>query len=422
MYYILKKSFIPWKFHPRASNFEPAIQNKTFIATISLEQMRTDPLDVASYLAGGSNEAYNLTLLEDGTITITADYSVGLVRGLSTLSQLFYLHSEGGSYTNLAPIYISDMPQFPHRGLNLDTSRHFIPMNDLLRTIDALALNKFNRLHVHATDSQSWPLEIDSMPDLAAKGAYRPELTYNASEIRRLQQYGYLQGVQVYVEVGVPGHSASIWYSRPDLIAAYDVQPDWNSYAAQPPSGTLKLNSSDVYEFMEELFDDLLPRLNPYSSYFHTGGDEVNSNAYNLDETVQTNDTEVLQPLLQRFVSRNHDQIREFGMTPMVWEEMLLEWELELGEDVVIQTWQSSEALVETVKLGHKALAGNYNYWVSKIRLWRQQTALLILSRKLIVFSIWIVDMANGLTFSRARVLKRSGHMKTIAPRRRIGV
>jgi hexosaminidase len=162
----------------------------------------------------------------------------------------------------------------------------------------------------------------------------------------------------------MPGHTSSIHFSHPDLIASFNIQPDWSTYAAEPPSGTLKLNSSAVSRFLEDLFDDLLPRLKDFTSYYHTGGDEVNKNAYLHDDTVMSSEPAILQPLMQKFVDRNHDQLRAAGFAPIVWEEMLLTWNLTLGEDVVVQTWQSDEALLQTVEKGHKALAGNYNYWV----------------------------------------------------------
>ena len=363
---VVSNTYVPWKFYPRSSNFEPPKNvTRQFIESIRLKQSARDPPNISGSLAGEVDESYSLVVSVDGNVDIEAASSIGLAHGLTTFTQLFYLHSDGGYYTNLAPVVIQDAPKFSHRGLNLDVSRHYIPLADIKRTVDALSYNKFNRLHLHATDSQSWPLEIPLMPELAEKGAYRPDLTYSASDLRDLQYYGFLRGVQVYIEIDVPGHTSSIWYSRPELIAAYD-EPNWETYAAQPPSGTLKLNSSDVYDFMDELYDDLLPRLNNYSSYFHSGGDEVNKNAYELDETVRTSSVEVLRPLLQKFVDRNHDQIRELGMTPIVWEEMLLEWELELGEDVVVQTWQGDEAVVESVRAGHKTLVGNFNNWVSQ--------------------------------------------------------
>jgi len=164
-------------------------------------------------------------------------------------------------------------------------------------------------------------------------------------------------------EIDSPGHTSSIAYSHPELVAAFDVQPNWGDYAAEPPSGTLKLNSSAVYEFMKTVYDDLLPRISPYSSYFHSGGDEVKAAAYKLDDTINSGDVKVITPYLQKFVSKMHGHIRRLGLTPMVWEEMLLEWGLDLGKDVVVQTWQSDQAVLDTVNKGHKAIAGNYNYW-----------------------------------------------------------
>jgi hexosaminidase len=35
-----------------------------------------------------------------------------------------------------------------------------------------------------------------------------------------------------------------------------------------------------------------------------------------------------------------------------------------LGEDVVVQAWQSDEAARQIVERGYKALVGNYKFWV----------------------------------------------------------
>lgn len=363
---LFNKNFVPWKFHPRNSEYEPASNSsRTYIKTMVLLQNGTDPKDVYKSLAADVDESYSLSLTADGRATITASTSIGLAYGLTSFTQLFYKHSCGEIYTPLAPVQIFDSPKFQHRGLNMDVSRSWYPPGDILRMIDALAYNKMNRLHIHATDAQSWPLEIPALPLLAAKGAYGPGMSYSPAVIQSIQQYGAARGVEVYLEIDMPGHTSSIAYSYPELVAAFNMQPDWSSYAAEPPSGTLKLNSSAVSDFLNSLLGDLLPRMFPYSSYFHTGGDEVNPNAYMLDETVQTNDTAVIQPLMQKFVDRNHDQVRAKGMTPIVWEEMLLQWNISLGSDVVVQTWQSDDAVLQTVQQGHKALVGNYQYWVS---------------------------------------------------------
>lgn len=298
-----------------------------------------------------------------GSVTITAKSSIGLLYGLTSFTQLFYQHSDGRIYTPLAPVHIEDSPKFQWRGLNIDTSRTFKPMQDMYRMVDALSFNKMNRLHWHVTDGQAWPLEICSMPELTQKGAYTASQVYSASDVKALQEYGALLGVAVVLEIDNPGHTSSIWFSHPELIAAFNVQPGWANVAAEPPSGTLKLNSTAVYDFLERLFDDLLPRLKPLSNYFHLGGDEVNVNAYTLDETVGTNASAVLQPLMQKYMDRNMKQVVAAGFTPLVWEEMLLVWNLTLAKETIVQTWQSDAALLSAVTAGYKALAGNYNYW-----------------------------------------------------------
>ncbi|KAI9697105.1 MAG: N-acetyl-glucosamine-6-phosphate deacetylase [Bogoriella megaspora] len=360
---VLNQSYVPWQFHPRNAKFEPTA-NGSSITSIQLVQNATDPKDVGKPLTGSVDESYTLDLSTSGNVVISAKSSIGLARGLTTFTQLFYKSSNGGFYTPLAPVSIVDSPKFPYRGLHMDVSRSYYPVKDILRQLDAAAYSKLNRFHLHATDAQAWPLYITSKPELTDLGAYEKNLIYSASDLTDIQEYGALIGVEVIVEIDSPGHTSSVWFSNPDLIAAFNQQPSWDTYAAEPPSGTLKLNSTAVYDFLNEVYDDLLPRLNPYTSYFHTGGDEVNLNAYLLDDTVRSNDTAVLQPLMQKFVDRNHNQVRANGLHPLVWEEMLLTWNLTLGSDVVVHAWDSVEGSVGKVTaLGHKVVSSNYQFW-----------------------------------------------------------
>ncbi|MCJ1427664.1 N-acetyl-glucosamine-6-phosphate deacetylase [Sticta canariensis] len=362
---LFEDKFVPWKFHPRNSPFEPSLDHQIFIHHVYVQQNRTESKNASRPLAREVDESYTLSITENGAVRITAVSSSGVLYALETFTQLFYQHSQStsGVYTPYAPVTITDKPKFPHRGLNLDVARNYYPKHDILRTINALAWNKFNRLHLHITDSQSWPLEIPALPDLAIKGAYRKDLFYSPQDLQDIQQYGVARGIEVIVEIDMPGHTASIALSDPDLIAAFNVQPGWVKYGNEPPTGQLKLNSPAVYAFLEKLWNDLLPRVSPYSAYFHTGGDEVNLEAYNLDPTVRSNLSSVIKPFLQKLVDFNHDKLRAKGLTPIVWEEMLLTWNLTLGSDVIVQTWLSDEAVAQTVAKGHKALVGNYNLW-----------------------------------------------------------
>lgn len=229
---IWNNTIVPWKFHPRNSDFEPAINaSKIYIKNIFLQQNASDPMNVLKPLAGEIDESYTIDIgsvqmptLVDGTVMITAVTSIGLVRALETFTQLFYQTSTDGSvYTPYAPVWIHDAPKFAHRGLNMDVARSYYDYDDILRTIDGLAWNKMNILHLHGTDAQSWPIEIPALPELAAKGAYQQLLTYDPETLAYIREYGAYRGVQFIIETDMPGHTASIGFSHPELITAFNM-------------------------------------------------------------------------------------------------------------------------------------------------------------------------------------------------------
>ena len=404
---IFQEKFVPWKFHPRNTieEHEPAPHGvkKTYLKKLEITQTGTDDESTYKPLAGQVDESYNFTLVADGTASLTAVSSTGVLRGLETFTQLWYLHSKPGVgyYCNQAPISIQDAPRWKHRGLNLDLARNWMPKENVFRQIDALAWNKFNRLHIHMTDAQSWPMDIPSMPELSQKGAYQTGLSYTPKDIEDFHTYAVYRGIEILIEFDMPGHTSSIAYSHPELITAFRAEP-WDYYCAEPPCGALKLNSTPVYDFLEKLWNDVLPRVNPYTAYFHTGGDEVNRQDFMLDETVRSNETQVLRPLLQKFVDYNHKKVREAGLTPVVWEEMALEpWNLNLGKDVVVQTWQTDEALFNATRDGYQALFGNYNFWVSTLTSSLVSPHLIVLLAPL--FSLFSAPLLTHTPVSRLR-------------------
>lgn len=148
----------------------------------------------------------------DLIIKIRIVFPEGALRAFDSLTQLFYAHSRSDSngYTPFAPVAIRDAPAFEHRGVMLDISRNWTPPQYVIRTIDIMGFNKLNRLHLHATDSQSWPLKIPSLPTLAREGAYREDQVWKAQDLEEVQRYDLYRGVEVDVEIDTPGHTGSI--------------------------------------------------------------------------------------------------------------------------------------------------------------------------------------------------------------------
>ncbi|EXJ95309.1 hypothetical protein A1O1_00429 [Capronia coronata CBS 617.96] len=365
--------YVPWKLHGRHSTFEPDVTaERHHLSMLQIQQSYcpdAESFDPVTFFA--ADESYDI-VIDNATATIQTNGTIGILWALQTFQQLFYAHSShSGSYLPNVPMRIVDRPKWRHRGLSIDIARNpFLP-SDLIRTIDAMARTKMNRLHIHATDSQSWPLEIPSLPDLARKGAYQPHLVWTAHDLNEIQVHGASRGISVFVEIDMPGHTASVAHAYPELVAAYN-ELDWSTFAAEPLSGQLKLNSSLVFAFVSTLLMDILPRTGRYTSLYHIGGDEVNRAAYLLDETVASDDPQVLQPLLQIFFDHVVSIAYQHGFQPIVWEEMLLDWNLTLpwvklgGNRTVstlVQVWRNSERIEEVLKKGHRAIFGDYHHW-----------------------------------------------------------
>lgn len=362
---VLHRSFVPQKFYPRGFHFEPnGTGPKQYIARLVIEEGLFD--ENVPFERQDKSEAYSIKVSEDGDVRIKIASPLGGLRALETFAQLFFAHSYSsfGSYTPFAPISIKDSPMFEHRGLNLDIARNWIPPADVMGVIEAMASCKLNRLHIHASDAQSWPVEIPALPDLAIKGAYSPSQIWRTEDLEAVQSRGSSHGVEVFVEIDLPGHTTSIGNAFPDLVTAKDMP--WSDYALEPPSGQLRLNSSKVPPFIKTLLEDLLSRTSHHSSLFHLGGDELNLNAYLLDPTVKSCSHEVLQPLVQAFIDHVISIATAHALTVLMWEEMVLDWNLTLPtNNVIIQTWRGSDgnALGVILDKGYKTLFGSNTYW-----------------------------------------------------------
>lgn len=61
---------------------------------------------------------------------------------------------------------IMDYPRFTHRGLLLDSSRHFLSVDIIKENLDLMTMNKLNVFHWHLTDDPSFPYRSKKFPSL----------------------------------------------------------------------------------------------------------------------------------------------------------------------------------------------------------------------------------------------------------------
>ena len=77
--------------------------------------------------------------------------------------------------------------------------------------IDSMSYSKMNVFHWHITDTQSFPLYLDSLPEFAEFGAYSPEMTYNKWDVEDVVRHAARRGVRVLPELDSPAHVGAGW-------------------------------------------------------------------------------------------------------------------------------------------------------------------------------------------------------------------
>lgn len=133
--------------------------NEGALAGRVLAGLNVDVVSESLSLGISTSEAYNLTIAFPWA-TLAADTVYGALRGIETFTQLL-----NADHT-IVEQTVSDYPRFPHRGIMLDTSRHFLPVSFIASFLDAMSYSKLNVLHLHLTDSQSFPIESTTFPKL----------------------------------------------------------------------------------------------------------------------------------------------------------------------------------------------------------------------------------------------------------------
>lgn len=107
-------------------------------ARSSLNSVYIDISDSSDHLDMDTDESYSLTIPVSGKALIKAKTVYGALHAIETFSQIVQYSPSLHSYVvPNAPWKISDYPKYKHRGLLLDTSRHYYAVEDIEKTIDS---------------------------------------------------------------------------------------------------------------------------------------------------------------------------------------------------------------------------------------------------------------------------------------------
>ena len=223
-------------------------------------------------------EGYRLLVSENG-IEIAGASNAGIFYGVQTLRKSIPAVAEGMDI-ELPAASINDYPRFPYRGMHLDVSRHFFPVDSVKKFIDILALHNMNRFHWHLTDDQGWRIEIKKYPELTQIGSKRKETVighnsgtydgkeyggfYTQDQIRDVINYAAERHITIIPEIDMPGHASAASKAYPEFSGG--GSPKYPGYTFNPGKDSVYTYLTDILKEVDALFP---------SQVIHLGGDEV---------------------------------------------------------------------------------------------------------------------------------------------------
>lgn len=305
----------------------------------------------------GDDESYSLQIA-GGQIQLAADGPLGVLRGLETFLQLVQQNkSPQPAGFSVPDVDVHDEPRFPWRGLSLDVSRHFIPPDEIERTIDGLAAVKLNVLHWHLSDDQGFRVESKKYPrleELGSDGSY-----YTQKEVKEVVAYARDRGVRIVPEFDIPGHSTS-W------LAAYPVLASgpgpWNIvHEYGDPAGVIDPTKESTYRFLDGFIGEMV-KLFP-DEYFHIGGDEVSAKAWtsepHIREYMAKHKIANAAALQAMFNKRIEKILAHYHKRMIGWDEIL---QPDLPKTILIQSWRGDKSLAAAARDGYSGIlsAGYY--------------------------------------------------------------
>jgi len=296
----------------------------------------------------GEDESYRLTV-GGNKAELTAANPLGILLGVQTLLQLVQPGPQGWMIPDLQ---VDDRPRFPWRGLMIDTSRHFIPLDVIKRNLDGMAAVKLNTLHLHLSDDEGFRVESRRCPKLQERGS--DGLFYTQAQIKDLIAYARQRGIRVVPEFDVPAHALSWIIAYPELSSA-PVPSRMARDMTDHERPVLDPTRESTYKLLDRVLGEMAA-LFP-DQYFHIGGDEVDSRYWDQNERVQAwmrahniKDSEALQAYFNQRVQRI---ISKHGKRMEGWDEILSP---ELPKDTLVQSWRGPETLAKAAHMGFPTL------------------------------------------------------------------
>lgn len=307
----------------------------------------------------GFDESYNLTVpVDSNTATIHAKTIYGAYRALETFSQMVvYSFNDEQYILTGAPYIIYDEPTFKHRGILLDTARHFESVPTIKKFIDSMSYAKFNVLHWHIVDDEAAPIESRVYPTYF-NGAYTEYERFSTWDVKEIVEYARLRGIRVIPEFDVPGHAVSWCRGLPDICPSTECLTP------------LDVSKNETFEFLEKFFGEFTGGVKRSGlfpdDFFHLGGDEVNTDCWTSVERIANwikQQGWSNSDAYHYFVNRAANIVMDQGRNPVNWDDVWETFGTKLDTRTIIQVWLNHANVGKVANNHYRVIVSNNDVW-----------------------------------------------------------
>ena len=306
----------------------------------------------------GEDESYTLDVTPQSAIVKAATVD-GAMHGMATFEQLINAGPDGFS---AAAIHIDDRPRFPWRGLMMDSSRHWMPVDVVKRNLEAMAAVKLNVFHWHLSDDQGFRVESKLYPKLQQSGS--DGLFYTQEQIREVVNYARDRGIRVVPEFDIPGHTTAWLVGYPEIATTPGPYEIGRHFGIFDP--VMDPTKEATFAFLEGFLGEMT-HLFP-DQYFHIGGDEVNGKEWTQSAAVKAFEKAhnlANNDALQAYFNQRVLKILQAnGKTMIGWDEIL---HPDLPKASVIQSWRGAKGLAEATSKGYQGIL-SWGYYLDHLR------------------------------------------------------
>ncbi|MCK3684145.1 family 20 glycosylhydrolase [Maribellus sp. YY47] len=321
-------------------------------------------------------EGYNVKVEKD-RIFLNANTTAGLYYGMQTLWQML----TSGDGKTIPCVDITDYPRLSWRGMMLDVSRHYYPVEFIYKYIDYLAMHKMNVFHWHLVDDQGWRIEIKKYPKLTEIGAWRADREnldwnsrkaplkanepqyggfYTQDQIKSVVEYARQKHVTVIPEIEMPAHAMAALAAYPELSCTGEYQPV-PSGGVWPITHIFCAGKEETFHFLEDVLKEVM-ELFP-STFIHIGGDEATKTEWEkcalCQKRMKDENLANEHELQAYFIKRMEKFLNSYGRHLIGWDEIL---EGGVNPSATIMSWRGTGPGIEAAKAGHDVVMTPTDY------------------------------------------------------------